>query len=138
MYIYIYIYIYICNIYIFILYILYIYKQQIYIHIYIYIYIYIYICMNSTDPFSANVPFLKPLKTLENQWLSGKVSFPDVFRWNRKGEFGENWFLMQFKWKLFSLKTRKYWNWHNSICFSIILGKYFTQLKFWVLRNIPS
>ena len=30
--------------------------------------------MNSIDLFSANVPFLKPLKTLENQWFS------DIFR----------------------------------------------------------
>ena len=50
------------------------------LYIYIYIYIlytyatYIYICINSSDPFSANVPFLKPLKTLENQWFS------DIFR----------------------------------------------------------
>ena len=33
-----------------------------------------FICMNSIDPFSANVPFLKPLKTLENQWFS------DIFK----------------------------------------------------------
>ena len=50
------------------------------LYIYIYIYIlytyatYIYICINSSDPFSANVPFLKPLKTLESQWFS------DIFR----------------------------------------------------------
>ena len=39
-------------------------------NIYIYIYICMYVCMNSTDPFSAIVTFLKPLKTLENQWFS--------------------------------------------------------------------
>ena len=61
-YIYIYTYIYIHNIYNMFMYIIYI----IYI-LYIYIYIYIYICMNSIYPFTANVPFLKLLKTLENQ-----------------------------------------------------------------------
>ena len=30
--------------------------------------------MNAIDPFSANATFLKPLKTLENQWYS------DIFR----------------------------------------------------------
>ena len=36
---------------------------------------------NILNPFQANVPFLYPLKTLEN------LPFSDVFRWYRKGKW---------------------------------------------------
>ena len=61
-------YIYVYNIYIYKYIYIYIYTNT-YIYIYTNIYIYIY---NSIDPFSANVPLLKPLKTLENRWFSDK------------------------------------------------------------------
>ena len=113
-------------IYILYLYILYIYYTHTHTHTHIYIYkIFIWIqwsifsnCSISITPENIRKPM---------------VRFYDIFRkWAFLMFLGENWFLMQFRWKHENTET------DTTPCFSIILGKYFTQLKFWVLRNKPS